>query len=95
MPIIASQVFIERYIGAFRPIIMIVTMAAMPTMVATHTGALRRYTKKPKTMAIRINKTEIVAAIPLVLSLSPLAAKPLKVPATMEANAATTKRRVR
>ena len=45
----------------FRPMTMQTTMPMTPMIVEMPRGALRRYTKKPKIMAIRMNMMEMMA----------------------------------
>ena len=82
------------------PMAMMATMAMTPTTLATLMGAFRRYTRKPKTMAMAMNSRETMATRALASeatrSTSPASVKVApKVPATMEAKAATTRIRVR
>ena len=75
-------------------------MASTPTTEAMPIGILRRYTQKPNTTAIRINSKEIIATVAgvadLAISSAPLSSYTApNVEATIEANAATTRIRVR
>ena len=79
---------------------MIRTIARTPNTEAIPIGMLRRYTQKPNTIAIRMNRIEIIATVAGVadfaISRAPLSSYTApKVEATIEANAATTKIRVR
>ena len=82
------------------PITMQSAMATTPRIVETAMEALRRYTIKPKTMAIMINNKDTIATDALVaeaaLSIAPASSTTApKVVATIDANAATTRIRVR
>ena len=75
-------------------------MASTPIIVATPIGTLRLYTRKPNIIAITIKRRETIATEALVSLTASLTAAPAalvvpKVPATIDANAATTRMRVR
>ena len=79
---------------------MIRTIARTPNTEAILIGMLRRYTQKPNTIAIRMNRIEIIATVAGVadfaISSAPLSSYTApKVEATIEAKAATTKISVR
>ncbi len=79
---------------------MIRTIASTPTIEATPIGTFLRYTKKPNTIAIRMNNTEIMATdagvADLAISSTPLSSYTApNVDATIEAKAATTRISVR
>ena len=82
------------------PMAMMATMAMTPTTLAMLMGAFRRYTRKPKTMAMAMNSKDTMATRALASEAArftaPLSSKVApKVPATMEAKAATTRISVR
>ena len=100
-PTIIIHTLYERYIGwKFIPIAIHATMASTPIIVAAPIGTLRLYTRKPKIIAITINKSETIATEAFVSLTASLTAAPAalvvpNVPATIDANAATTRIRVR
>ena len=78
------------------PITIQSAMATTPRIVETAMDALRRYTMKPKTIAITINNRDTIATDALVadaaVSIAPASSTTApKVVATMDANAATTR----
>ena len=53
-----------RYSGCqFKPITIQTTIAATPITVETASPAFRRYTRKPKAIAMMINRIEIIAVV--------------------------------